>query len=303
MLEHLIFTTSSLLACLLTIENCHIRNSVAYRRLQTHFVWVVFTLGEELNFFELLALVTETKFSILRLNLIFPARCRNSCWLCVVTRRLFSSYDLLLAWAFGLISSGCFWLGWVLITGSLDNDIWGLEDGEGRADKNILAKCVQIIQCLAVHPDFFQTKTGIKFDTIVKSWVWGREFRGQNRYLFIEVPTFTMSLCSTLIFRLLKKQVRLIVVNGLLDSLRNSSVAGSGVNRYATRYLDDWLGQLLHFHFNDQVFQVALSTIVFLLDHKLTLWFSIALNFAFKFVKSINHLSLDRGQIFFQILD
>ena len=186
--------------------------------------------------------MTEAKFVIFRLILIFPARCWNSCWLCVIGRRLFSSYDLLLTWAFGLISSGCFWLRWARITGSLDNYIWGLKDGEGGADKNILAKCVQVIQCLAVHPDFFQTKTGIKFDTIVKPGIWRRKFWGQNRYLFIEVPTFTMSLSSTLIFRLLKKQVRLIVVNGLLDSLRDASVASSGVNRNATRYLNYWLG-------------------------------------------------------------
>ncbi len=148
--------------------------------------------------------MTETKFVIFWFTLSFSARCWNSCWLCIITRWFFSSYNLLLAWAFGLISSGCFWLGRVLITGSLDGYLWGLKDGEGRAGENVLAKSVQVIQCLAVHPDFFQTKTGIKFDTIVKSWVWGRKFWGQNRYLFIKVPTFTMSLPSALIFRLLK---------------------------------------------------------------------------------------------------
>ena len=99
------------------------------------------------------------------------------------------------------------------------------------------------------------------------------------------------------------QQIWLVIVNRLLNWLRNSSVASFRVNLDPARNLHNRLCKLLHFHLNDQVFKMPFSAIVFLLNYKLALRFTVALNFAFQFIESIDHFSLHTSQVFLQVLD
>ena len=62
--------------------------------------------------------------------------------------------------------------------------------------------------------------------------------------------------------------------------------------------LNDGLGELLHFEFDDQLLQVAGRAITLLLDDQLTFRLAITLNFAFEAIAAIINFSLDLGQFF-----
>jgi len=59
--------------------------------------------------------------------------------------------------------------------------------------------------------------------------------------------------------------------------------------------LNDRLSYLLHFKLDDELLKVASGAITLLLNDQLTFRLAIALNFAFKSIGAINHLSLNSG--------
>ena len=59
----------------------------------------------------------------------------------------------------------------------------------------------------------------------------------------------------------------------------------------------------MHLHFDNELLDMPLSTVILLLNDELALGLTIALDLAFQLVKALDDVELGRTQLFLQVFD